>query len=121
MSAQVDEQSRNDKPDAVSKSADTGRGGATRRSAPVDEPTPWSRVVVLVLGVATLVLVVATAFGWPAVNGGPRDVPVAVVAPPAVAEQVGGALAQGVGEGAFDLQPVEDRAAAETAILDREV
>lgn len=84
-------------------------------------PTPWSRIAALALGVVTLLFVIATAFAWPASNAAPRDLPVAVAAPPAVTEQIGAALEQGAGEGAFDLRPVADRAAAEQAIADREV
>lgn len=83
--------------------------------------TPWSRIAAMVLGVGALLFVVATAFAWPAVNSGPHQVPVAVVAPPPVAEQIGDQLAEGPGEDALDLQPVADRAAAEAAIMDREV
>ncbi|USQ81743.1 hypothetical protein [Ornithinimicrobium faecis] len=83
--------------------------------------TPWSRIAGMVLGVAALLFVVATAFSWPALNSGPHQVPVAVVAPEPVVEQIGGQVAQGLGEDALDLQPVADRAAAEAAIADREV
>lgn len=86
-----------------------------------DGPTPWSRIAALTVGMATLLFVVATAFAWPASNAGPRDVPVAVAAPPAVTEQIGAALEADVGESAFALRPVADRAAAEQAIADREV
>jgi hypothetical protein len=75
----------------------------------------------LAVGVAALLLLVVTAFAWPAVNSGPHDVPLAVVAPPPVAEQLGGQLAQGVGEDAFEIRLAADRDAAEQAILDRDV
>ncbi|WP_202619186.1 ABC transporter permease [Ornithinimicrobium cavernae] len=110
MALQLQEQDRHD-----------GGGREVATAAGGGEPTQWSRIAALAVGVATLLFVIGTAFAWPAVNAGPRDLPVAVVAPPAVAEQIGGALAQGAGEGAFDLRPVADRAAAEQAIADREV
>lgn len=86
-----------------------------------DRPTPWSRIAALAAGVVTLLFVVAAAFAWPAANAGPRDVPVAVVAPPAVTEQIGAALEDGAGKGSLDLRPVADRTAAEEAIAEREV
>lgn len=80
------------------------------------------RVVGIVIGVAALILAVAAAMGWPATNGGPHEVPVAVVAPqPRVVDKVSGQLAAGAGEDAFDVRTLPDRAAAEQAILDREV
>ncbi|WP_202862962.1 ABC transporter permease [Ornithinimicrobium murale] len=110
MTVQLQEQDLGD--GAAQTGGTPGRGGA---------PTPWSRIAALALGVVSLLFVIATAFAWPATNAGPRDVPVAVVAPPAVTEQIGAALAEGAGEGAFDLRPVADRAAAEQAIAGREV
>lgn len=83
--------------------------------------TPWGQVLGMALGVATLIAVVITAFAWPGVNTGPRELPVAVVAPPPVAEQVSGLIAERAGEGAVEIVAVGDRAAAERAILDREV
>lgn len=94
--------------------------GATPRSL-AQAPTPWARILGLALGVALALGVVAAAFSWPAVNSGPHQVPVAVVAPPAVAEQLGSRLALGLGEDALDLLPTTDRAAAVQAITDREV
>lgn len=85
------------------------------------QSAPWSRIAGIVLGVAALLLVVATAFSWPAVNSGPHQVPVGVVAPAPVIEQLGGQVAAGIGEDALDLQSMADRAAAEQAIANREV
>lgn len=100
-------------------------GAATVVEAPLrhraQAATAWGRILGLAAGLAVVLGVVAAAFSWPAVNSGPHQVPVAVVAPPAVAEQLGGRLAAGLGEGALDLRPVDDRAAAEQAISDRDV
>lgn len=75
---------------------------------------------VVVALVATLLTVLLTAFAWPAVRSAPHDVPVAVAAPPPVAQQVSGALDQ-ARPGAFATRTVPDEAAARRAILDREV
>ncbi|MCK0111736.1 ABC transporter permease [Ornithinimicrobium sp. F0845] len=83
--------------------------------------TPWTRIAGLVLGVAALLLVVGSAFSWPAVNSGPHQVPLGVVAPGGAAEQLVPRLAAAAGEDAFDVQPLADRAAAEQAIADREI
>lgn len=98
-----------------------GEASETSLKMREEATTPWSRIAGMVLGVAALLLVIAAAFSWPAVNSGPHQVPLGVVAPPAVAEQVGGQLGQGAGEDAFEVTPLADRAAAEQAIADREV
>lgn len=101
---------------------DESAGAASETATNLREgATPWSRIAGIALGVAALLLVIGAAFSWPAVNGGPHQVPIGIVAPPAVADQVGGQLAQGAGEDAFDVTPLTDRAAAEAAIVDREV
>src|SRR5690606_37829857 len=51
------------------------RRGDPERSAVDASPTSWSRIAVLTVGVATLLLLVVTAFAWPAVNSGPHEVP----------------------------------------------
>jgi hypothetical protein len=78
---------------------------------------PLPAVVALVV---TLLTVLLTAFAWPAVRSAPRDVPVAIAAPPPVAAQVSGALEQ-ARPGAFEVTTVPDETAARRAILDREV
>ncbi len=84
-------------------------------------PTTWARLGALAIGVAAVLCVVATAFTWPAINAGPRDVPVAVAGSPPIVEQLRGALAAGAGEGALEVRVVPDRRAAEEAIADRKV
>ncbi|MCO8272452.1 hypothetical protein M1L60_17800 [Actinoplanes sp. TRM 88003] len=76
----------------------------------------------LALGVFIAVIVVAVQallvplFAGPAANLAPRDLPVAVAGPPAVAAQL-----EAGHPGAFDVHPVADAAAADAAIKDREV
>lgn len=88
---------------------------------PQAQPTPWRRIAGIVVGVAALLGLVVTAFAWPVVNGGPRQVPIAVVAPAPVVDELSGQLAAVAGEEAFEVTSLEDRAAAQRAILDREV
>ncbi len=78
---------------------------------------PLAAVVALVV---TLLTVLLTAFAWPAVRSAPRDLPVALAAPPPVVEQVTSAL-EAARPGAFDLTVVADEDAARSAVLDREV
>lgn len=88
---------------------------------PTAETAGWVHVVGIALGVATLLAVLVTAFVWPAVNSEPRGLDLGVVAPAPIAEQVEARLAAEAGEGAFDVTPFADRAAAEQAVEDREV
>lgn len=96
----------------------------TATTAAADPQAPESRhgasLVQLVLGISALLAVLVTAFAWPAVNSAPRDVPLGVVAPEPAAAQLEGQLAGGE-EPAFELTTYADRAAAEEAVLDREV
>lgn len=85
------------------------------------QPTPWGRIAGIVVGVAALLALVVTAFAWPVANSGPRQVPLAVVGPAPVVEQLSGQLAGVAGEGAFEVTALEDRAAAQQAVLDREI
>lgn len=86
----------------------------------VDTTTPWRKIVGIVLGVAALLALVVTAFAWPVVNSGPRDVPLAVTAPAPVAQALTQQLATVAGEDAFEVTVVPDRAAAEAAVRDRQ-
>ncbi|MGY1802251.1 hypothetical protein ACI78T_03115 [Blastococcus sp. SYSU D00922] len=78
---------------------------------------PLPAVVALVV---TLLALLLTAFAWPAVRSAPRDVPVAVAAPPPVAAQVTEALEQ-ARPGAFEPATLPDEAAARRAIAERDV
>lgn len=84
-------------------------------------PTPWGHLLGLALGLAAALAVVATAFVWPGLNSGPNGVPLGLVAPDPVAEQVSAQLSRTAGEDAFILSRYDDRAAAEDAVRDREV
>jgi hypothetical protein len=83
--------------------------------------TSWGQVVGMAAGLAAVLAVVLTAFAWPNVNSAPHNLPIAVAAPPAVAEQVAAQLAERAGEEAFEVTVVADRAAAEQAVRDRTV
>ncbi|MDQ4084626.1 MAG: hypothetical protein M3165_02305 [Actinomycetota bacterium] len=82
-------------------------------------PTSWGHVAGAVLGLTALLALVLTAFAWPAARSAPRDVPIAVAAPAPVAAQVERGLTTAAG--AFDVRRVGSRAAAVSAIEDREV
>jgi hypothetical protein len=87
--------------------------------------SPGRLAAAIVVGIVTVQAVMLLAFAWPAANVGPRDLPIAVAGPPQALEQVATSLAAVPGpddEGtAFDVVPVDDAAAARTAIDDREV
>ena len=76
----------------------------------------------LALGVLIAVIVVAVQallvplFAAPAANIAPRDLPIAVAGPPALAAQL-----EAERPGAFEVHPVADATAADAAIRDREV
>ncbi|MFE3457591.1 hypothetical protein ACFXKD_08590 [Nocardiopsis aegyptia] len=90
-------------------------------SAPSETTTSWGTLAGLVVALAALVGVLLTAFAWPAVNQEPRDLPVAVAAPPEATDQITRSLAEQAGDEAFDVTEVADRAAAEELVADREV
>ncbi len=78
------------------------------------------RVPLLVVGaLATLQALMVLAFAWPAVNAGPREVPVVVSGPSAAVSQVTSAIEQAA-PGAFDVTTVPDQSAAMTALRQRE-
>jgi hypothetical protein len=81
----------------------------------------WPHVLGAVLGLTALLSLLLTAFAWPAANSAPHGVPLAVVAPAPVAEQVEQGLAAGLGPDAFEVTRVPDRAAGVAAIEDRDV
>lgn len=82
--------------------------------------TAWSRVAALAGALVVLVTVMVTAFVWPAVAGGPREIPLGLVASPAQAAGVGAALDRAE-PGAFAVSPYADEAAARDAIGSRDV
>ncbi|CAM3315818.1 Membrane protein [Deinococcus saxicola] len=87
----------------------------------VPQPTPRTPPV---FAISALVAVVASvlliAFGLPAVNAGPHDLPLALVAPPPVAQQLQTRL-DTARPGAFDLHVKASEDEARAAILNREV
>ncbi|WP_207782640.1 hypothetical protein [Phytoactinopolyspora limicola] len=82
--------------------------------------TSWHHVIRAGIGLSLLVGLLVTAFGWPAANSEPRDVPLAVAGPPAAVEQVAGQL-ESVRPGWFDVEPAADADEALALIADREV
>ncbi|WP_328468315.1 hypothetical protein OHA21_51460 [Actinoplanes sp. NBC_00393] len=80
----------------------------------------WPEVAAVVGLLTVIISVLLTAFAWPAVRSSVHDVPIAVAGPAAATGQVTAALEQRM-PGAFDVTLVADSAAAEAAILDREV
>lgn len=91
--------------------------GAQRPERPA--PTSRGRSVLLGIALAALVTVVVLAFSWPSVASEPRSLPIAVVGPEQAVSQLAGAIEQQ--GGALELESVEDRDAAVTAIERREV
>lgn len=91
----------------------------------MSQPTGPRLVVGLVVGVVAVQALMLFAFALPAVNSGPREVPVAVAGPPEAVAQVEQVLASTPGRDAdvpaFDVSVVEDQEAATEAIADREV
>jgi hypothetical protein len=87
------------------------KGEVARRTPPV------GAVVALLTAILTVLLI---AFAWPSARSEPRDVPLGVAGPPAVAGQITAALNQNM-PGAFEVHGYTDRDAAVAAIEDREV
>jgi hypothetical protein len=84
------------------------------------EKSPWLHVAAVVGVLTVLVGVLLTAFAWPAVRSSVHDVPIAVAGPTAATDRVTAALKQRLPDG-FDIEVVADGAAAQAAVLDREV
>lgn len=102
----------------------TTRTTTSIRTHPTEEGSrhaAWRDVLGPVVAVAVLLTVLVSAFAWPAVRSAPHGVPLAVAAPAPAAAQLEARLAAALGEDAFDVTVVADRAAAEQAIRDREV
>jgi hypothetical protein len=88
--------------------------------APQAPHTPWRRVVGLALGLTVVIGVLVAAFSWPGITSEVRNLPVALVAPDAVAEQLEAALDER-SPGAFDIRTATDRHEAVELIETREV
>jgi len=94
-------------PDAAGAETDT----STRHT-----PPPWAAATVVVPALLALLL---TAFGWAAVNVGPRDLPLGVAGPESATAPLTAALEQE--PDAIDVHRYADREAAERAIEDRDI
>lgn len=98
----------------------TATGATGAATAEATGPTPWARVVAIAAGIAILIGLLVTAFGWPAVRSAPHEIPLAVAGPPEAATQVADRL-EAAQPGGFDVEVVADEAAARAAIEDRDV
>ena len=83
-------------------------------------PSPWARVAAVVALLTVLISVLLTAFAWPAARSAVHDVPIAVVGSADQVELVSTQLDERL-PGGFEVTAVADTAAAEAAILDRDV
>ncbi|WP_435299524.1 hypothetical protein [Timonella sp. A28] len=80
----------------------------------------WKNIIGLSLGLALLVSTMLIAFGLPAVNTAPRDLPVALSAPPQVSQAIATRL-ETAQPGALEIVSVPSQQAAEELIRTREV
>lgn len=78
------------------------------------------RAIAAVTGVVVLQGLLLALFAWPIVESAPRDLPVAVAGPAPAAQAIADKLAE-ERPGAFDVTVVDDAAAADEAIREREV
>jgi hypothetical protein len=92
----------------------------TIMEANTSEPTPIGRVIGLSVGLAVIVGVITLAFAWPSADMGPHEVPLAVVGPDSVAEQVQTQLDQAQPDG-FDVTAAAGAEQARSLIEEREV
>jgi len=79
---------------------------------------PMARAGLMAVVIVIVQGLLVAWFGWPATHLEPRDVPIVVVAPAPVAQQITDRL-NGVRPGAFKISTVADEAAADAAIRDR--
>jgi hypothetical protein len=77
-------------------------------------------IAVLALAHAALISVLLLMFAWPALTAEPRDVPIGIVGPAPLVEQVGERI-DAQQEGALDLIAFDSPADAEQAIAEREI
>lgn len=82
-------------------------------------PPPLARATLLATAVVVVQAVLLLAFAWPALETAPRDLPLVVAGPAAAADQVAVSL-ESAQPGAFEVTRVDDAAAAEQALRDRE-
>lgn len=82
-------------------------------------PPPVARATLVATAIVALQAVLLLAFAWPALETAPRDVPLVVAGPAAAADQVAASL-ESAQPGAFEVTRVDDAAAAEQALRDRE-
>lgn len=92
---------------------------STATPAPQPAVTSWGRIGVVVLIVTAIATTLLIAFALPTVKSGPRNLPVAIVGPPAVTDQIAQALGRAK-PGAIELIPAADADAALTLIKDRQ-
>ncbi len=78
-------------------------------------------VVGIAVGLTALVALILTAFAYPATHAFPNSVPIAIVGPAPVTDQLPELLSEQAGEDGFEVQTLSDPAAAVQAIKDREI
>lgn len=83
------------------------------------EPPAVARAVGVIVAMTLGLAVLFIAFGLPAARSAPRDLPIGVAGPPAMANQIDGAIEQKA-PGGFAVTTYRDEAALRTAIGDRE-
>ena len=83
-------------------------------------PSPWSKVATAVALLTVIISALLTAFAWPQVRSSVHEVPIAVAGPAAATSQLSAALQQRM-PGAFAITTVDNTAAAEQLIRDRDV
>lgn len=88
--------------------------------SPSAGPTPWARVVAIVIALASVVSVIVLAFLWPAITSEVKGLPLAATGPSAQLEQLVGGIDEHA-PGVFEVTTVDDRDAAVAAIESREV
>jgi hypothetical protein len=81
--------------------------------------TTVKSVIALAAAAATATTLILIAFAYPAVNQGPRELPVAFAGPATAAAQLQAQIGE-VGDSSFELVAVADRTSAERLVLDRE-
>jgi hypothetical protein len=84
------------------------------------EPPPAVRAAGIIIAMTLGLAVLFVAFGLPAARSAPRDVPIGIAAPEAVASRIDGQLEQNA-PGGFAVTTCRDEAALRAAIGDREV
>lgn len=82
--------------------------------------TPWPRIVVAGIGLATVLSVLVLAFLWPTVTASVKELPIGVVGESAMTEQLEQALDER-SPGTFEFREADDRSAAVELIETREI